>query len=97
MSSGSSGSNGMSKGLDFLSRYLTIWIFVAMILGIALGYYAPGITRFILSLQIGTTSIPIAIGLILMMYPISRSWDRSLQIERFWASPWFRTGSWAPF
>ena len=68
MSSGSSGSNGMSKGLDFLSRYLTIWIFVAMILGIALGYYAPGITRFILSLQIGTTSIPIAIGLILMMY-----------------------------
>ena len=69
MSSGSSGSNGMSKGLDFLSRYLTIWIFVAMILGIALGYYAPGITRFILSLQIGTTSIPIAIGLILMMYP----------------------------
>ena len=69
MSSGSSGSNGVSKGLDFLSRYLTIWIFVAMILGIALGYYAPGITRFILSLQIGTTSIPIAIGLILMMYP----------------------------
>jgi len=40
-----------------------------MFLGVALGYYAPGITRFILSLQIGTTSIPIAIGLILMMYP----------------------------
>jgi ACR3 family arsenite transporter len=62
-------SNGVSKGLDFLSRYLTIWIFVAMFLGVAVGYYAPGITRFILSLQIGTTSIPIAIGLILMMYP----------------------------
>src|SRR5512141_477303 len=62
-------SNGVSKSLDFLSRYLTVWIFVAMFLGIGIGYYAPGITRFILSLQIGTTSIPIAIGLILMMYP----------------------------
>lgn len=61
--------NGVSKGLDFLSRYLTVWIFVAMFLGIGIGYYAPGITQFILSLQIGTTSIPIAVGLILMMYP----------------------------
>ena len=62
-------SNGVSKGLDFLSRYLTIWIFAAMFLGIGIGHYAPGITQFILSLQVGTTSIPIAIGLILMMYP----------------------------
>ena len=62
-------SNGVSKGLDFLSRYLTVWIFVAMFLGIGIGYYVPGITQFILSLQIGTTSIPIAVGLILMMYP----------------------------
>lgn len=62
-------SNGSSKRLDFLSRYLTVWIFVAMFLGVAAGYYAPGITRFILSLQVGTTSIPIAFGLILMMYP----------------------------
>ena len=62
-------SNGVNKGLDFLSRYLTLWIFAAMFLGIAIGYYSPGITQFILSLQIGTTSIPIAIGLILMMYP----------------------------
>ena len=62
-------SNGDGKGLDFLSRYLTVWIFVAMFLGIAIGYYAPEVTQFILSLQIGTTSIPIAIGLILMMYP----------------------------
>jgi ACR3 family arsenite transporter len=61
--------DGMKKGLDFLSRYLTIWIFAAMLLGIAIGYLAPGITQFILSLQVGTTSIPIAIGLILMMYP----------------------------
>lgn len=62
-------SNGGRKGLDFLSRYLTVWIFAAMFLGVAAGYYVPGITDFILSLQIGTTSIPIAIGLILMMYP----------------------------
>jgi arsenite transporter len=62
-------SNGVGKGLDFLSRYLTVWIFAAMFLGVAAGHYAPEITDFILSLQIGTTSIPIAIGLILMMYP----------------------------
>jgi len=62
-------SSGVNKGLDFLSRYLTLWIFAAMFLGVAAGYYSPGITQFILSLQIGTTSIPIAIGLILMMYP----------------------------
>jgi len=43
-------SNGVSKGLDFLSRYLTVWIFVAMFLGVAAGYFAPGITQFILSL-----------------------------------------------
>jgi ACR3 family arsenite transporter len=61
--------NGISKGLDFLSRYLTIWIFAAMFLGIAIGYYAPQITQVTLRLQVGTTSIPIAIGLILMMYP----------------------------
>ncbi len=61
--------DGISKGLDFLSRYLTAWIFAAMLLGIGIGYFAPGITEFILSLHVGTTSIPIAIGLILMMYP----------------------------
>lgn len=61
--------NEISKGLDFLSRFLTAWIFAAMLIGIGIGYFAPGITGFILSLQVGTTSIPIAIGLILMMYP----------------------------
>ena len=61
--------NEISKGLDFLSRFLTAWIFAAMLIGIGIGYFAPGITSFILSLQVGTTSIPIAIGLILMMYP----------------------------
>lgn len=61
--------NGISKGLDFLSRFLTAWIFAAMLIGIGIGYFAPGITSFILRLQVGTTSIPIALGLILMMYP----------------------------
>lgn len=61
--------NDIKKGLDFLSRYLTVWIFAAMFLGIGIGYFAPEVTQLILSLQIGTTSIPIAIGLILMMYP----------------------------
>jgi ACR3 family arsenite transporter len=61
--------DGIIKGLDFLSRFLTVWIFAAMILGITIGYFAQGITKFILGLQVGTTSIPIATGLILMMYP----------------------------
>ena len=62
-------STGVNKGLDFLSRFLTVWIFSAMLIGIGIGYFAPGITKLILSLQVGTTSIPIAVGLILMMYP----------------------------
>jgi len=60
---------GFGDKLSFLDRHLTIWIFAAMALGIALGAFAPGFTEFISSLQIGTTSIPIAVGLILMMYP----------------------------
>ncbi|OLS20010.1 MAG: hypothetical protein HeimC3_42210 [Candidatus Heimdallarchaeota archaeon LC_3] len=55
--------------LSFLDRYLTIWIFLAMTLGVMLGYFIPEISNLIESMSIGTTSIPIAIGLLLMMYP----------------------------
>ena len=55
--------------LPFMDRYLTIWIFFAMILGVATGYWAPVVVNVITSFQIGTTSIPIAVGLILMMFP----------------------------
>lgn len=57
------------KKMSFLDKYLTLWIFLAMAIGIAIGYFSPGITAIITNLSIGTTSIPIAIGLILMMFP----------------------------
>ena len=58
-----------TKQLSFLDRYLTLWIFLAMAIGIGIGYFSPGVPALITGLSIGTTSIPIAIGLILMMYP----------------------------
>lgn len=59
----------VGRRLSFLDRYLTVWIFAAMVLGVGAGYGLPGTIGVITGFQVGTTSIPIAVGLILMMYP----------------------------
>lgn len=68
----------MQPKLKFLDRYLTLWIFLAMVVGVGLGFLFPGTSKVMDSLSIGTTNVPLAIGLILMMYPPLAKVDYSL-------------------
>lgn len=73
----------MQPKLKFLDRYLTLWIFLAMVVGVGLGYFFPNISDVTDRLSVGTTNIPLAIGLILMMYPPLAKVDYSLLPKAF--------------
>lgn len=73
----------MQRKLKLLDRYLTSWIFIAMAVGLGLGYFFPGISKITNTLSLGVTNIPLAIGLILMMYPPLAKVDYSLLPQAF--------------
>ena len=76
----------MKKRLNFLDRFLTLWIFLGMLIGVCIGYFIPNSANFINSFSSGTTNIPLAIGLILMMYPPLTKIDFS-QITQIFRKP----------
>jgi ACR3 family arsenite transporter len=82
----------MKKRLNFLDRYLTVWIFLAMLVGVALGYFVPAVPTWVHSFSSGTTNIPLAIGLILMMYPPLTKIDFS-QVPKMFQQPKLLTAS----
>ena len=82
----------MKKRLSFLDQYLTLWIFLAMLMGVGIGYFVPNSSGFINSFSSGTTNIPLAVGLILMMYPPLTKIDFS-QVPKMFAQPKLLTAS----
>ena len=82
----------MKKRLGFLDRFLTLWIFLAMLVGVSIGYFIPNSSDFINSFSSGTTNIPLAIGLILMMYPPLTKIDFS-KVPQMFENPKLLTAS----
>lgn len=73
----------MQPKLKFLDRYLTLWIFIAMVLGVTIGYIFPNMSVFVERMSVGTTNIPLALGLIIMMFPPLAKVDYALLPQAF--------------